>query len=341
MYWFVSFAECFLCHWPLIALTATMICLFLASSFAVASSESVETEKVIMLQAYSRMEKDDGMPKQDFVQSEPEQTMLEDEQAMTADFFRSRDSNLVGMTDEEVLQYYDSEPGMCPGQEKLADVKKPFRPLAFIHIPRTGGTTIEDCTGEEDPVELRWGRHAHLWHSGEPHWCSLQHWPPSELSYYNDKETFCVVRDPYTRLMSQYRSMITQHFSTWGKDGRDSADVMNEQLLEKLQKVKEKPTESDCHFLPQAAYVFGWDKDTETVTESKKHCDNMLRFEDEWTSFNSLMVDHGYSYEMIHRDTTSKFNLTVEDLSDQVVQLYNEIVEVDFRLLNYEKRSTR
>merc|ERR1740139_822321 len=108
--------------------------------------------------------------------------------------------------------------------------------------------------------------------------CKKQHTPPNLLRYFTerqaeDRETFCMVRNPYSKLISQFGFMCGSNWGTWGQHC-GSADLMNEKLLEALKYVKEVSLfKYDCHLLPQSAYVWGWNLETNTVDNSSKHCD--------------------------------------------------------------------
>jgi len=258
--------------------------------------------------------------------------------------------------DPNFLQLPKDRPPMC----EETSVNMPFKQLALIHNPRTGGTTMEECAIDA-PHDLRWGRRqARLNTTGLPmlktngpaDFCSRWHTPPNLLPYYKDKETFCVVRNPYDRLLSQYGYMCKYGFDFDDLDGEwkwnpidkcgNSTERMNALLYKVLQKVKSNPYNFDCHFLPQAAYVWGWDPEKKIVDEGKKHCDNMLRFEPSLPdAFNQLMKEHGYAYHMTDHAAGTKTDdslnvLQPQHLSAEVIQLYNDLLDVDFRLLGYD-----
>ena len=106
-----------------------------------------------------------------------------------------------------------------------------YKPLSFIHIPKTGGTTIEKISKNHKCCE--WGMH--YWKSNHLHpkqisnqlckhslhKCCCQwmwHIPPVylydlfgkknryNLTYYdlNNRDLFAIIRNPYTRLISEY-----------------------------------------------------------------------------------------------------------------------------------------
>lgn len=101
--------------------------------------------------------------------------------------------------------------------------------LFFIHIPKTGGTSIEEAGleygvhwgGKYDAVGLNVSS-VNL--SEGPQWllevaphtvCSWQHVPPRyidlEESPYRGSENFCVSRNPYERIISEYEFLLDKH----------------------------------------------------------------------------------------------------------------------------------
>ena len=77
--------------------------------------------------------------------------------------------------------------------------------LAFIHIPKTGGTSIEEAGAQ---VGFSWGKHFNFSATNtQSSACgSLYHVPPGmlETHLYAAFDTFCAKRHPYTRAISQY-----------------------------------------------------------------------------------------------------------------------------------------
>lgn len=132
----------------------------------------------------------------------------------------------------------------CPGQAELAeDRRQRGGNLSLIHIPRTGGTTIEECTVNEKQQERRWGKYrsVDLLQKDPAFNCSIWHAPPRLLDHnglphchvldysgdgkyrplMEDEETFCVVRNPYERLISEYGFFVAHwiHDQEWTQAG--------------------------------------------------------------------------------------------------------------------------
>ena len=74
--------------------------------------------------------------------------------------------------------------------------------LTFLHIPETAGSTIETLGWKKKRCGIR--EHGVVWRRA----CDW-HTPPRDLvpreRLYPAAETFCVVRDPLDRLLSEYK----------------------------------------------------------------------------------------------------------------------------------------
>ncbi|CAK0815741.1 unnamed protein product [Prorocentrum cordatum] len=96
---------------------------------------------------------------------------------------------------------------------------------------------------------------------------------------------------------------------------------------------------NDCHMLPQAAYVYGWNPDSGEVDRGLRSCHRQLRFESMHADFSRLMEERGYPYRL----ATSKFQksndacgrLGKADLWPSTQELVQELYRMDFELLNY------
>eukprot|EP00237_Pycnococcus_provasolii_P002016 CAMPEP_0119191820 /NCGR_PEP_ID=MMETSP1316-20130426/2506_1 /TAXON_ID=41880 /ORGANISM="Pycnococcus provasolii, Strain RCC2336" /LENGTH=322 /DNA_ID=CAMNT_0007186911 /DNA_START=200 /DNA_END=1165 /DNA_ORIENTATION=+ len=145
--------------------------------------------------------------------------------------------------------------------------------VPFIHIPKTGGTSIEDTFHS---LGINAGRFAFdeddnfLPYSTMSVPCSKWHKPPR--SYVNG--SFCVLRDPYTRMVSEFnyekRQMGASHTNCTCSD----FDKWIHQMYTEL---KTNPWAHDCHFVPQTTYT--------------SKCDNILIYQQDVNTFLSAHYD--------------------------------------------------
>ena len=79
----------------------------------------------------------------------------------------------------------------CRGQSEDHQVAMVSSRLALIHIPREGGTSIEDCSADEEALD-QWGlRSSQL--NEDVHTCNNWHLPPNLMAvsnYYKGKTLF-------------------------------------------------------------------------------------------------------------------------------------------------------
>lgn len=140
--------------------------------------------------------------------------------------------------------------------------------LQFIHIPKTGGTSIE-LWGKENG--FRWGKYdrslkgdkktgdfrCNSWHTPQP----------------VSMESFCVLRQPFDRLLSEFRHRTCE------KDAQMSCDPVTFNTW--ARDIFSGPWDAnDCHILPQISYL--------------EHCDNVLAYDDVQDQFTRLLTSHGF-----------------------------------------------
>lgn len=75
-------------------------------------------------------------------------------------------------------------------------------PWQFVHVPKTGGTAVEDAGRA---AGLRWGRLADFGPCAVPGTSHWHHPPALHPEVYAGHRLFAVVREPYARLVSDFR----------------------------------------------------------------------------------------------------------------------------------------
>src|SRR5438105_2217430 len=158
-------------------------------------------------------------------------------------------------------------------------------PLTFIHIPKTGGEEIRRVG--------RTGGYEWVLNTVSPYFsCNFTHVPPSKFI----KDSFTVVRNPYDRVVSEYK---------WRNPENQSVEGMNAYIQHALQ---QRDDYLDCHWLPQHIYA--------------RHAEHVLRFENLQEDFSRLMKKYNLplvldghtnaSKDPLH---LSKKNLTLETVN--------------------------
>lgn len=245
-----------------------------------------------------------------------------------------------------------------PASGSLVDWKTNRQTLIFVHIPKNGGTAIEQA-GQASGVwwPRKWLSFWHGLRMPDGSVCEKYHIPPQYLKELNDFDydvfdvpgTFCVTRHPYDRAVSEYKYMLS---ASWG---RSMSEMYNTGLYDKLPCTAEglnhfltkalqnalggKRFQHDCHMLPQSDFVWGKD--------GKQWCRHILRAEDMESGFNALMKKFRYPVRLneITRNSKGKINnssgacqgLSTQDLSWSTRRLLDALYKPDFQLLNYSR----
>jgi hypothetical protein len=205
----------------------------------------------------------------------------------------------------------------------LLNIKKKEQFLEFIHIPKNAGTTIENIANEKN---IKWGRmkpsHKDYVHTNDSPNCSYWHVPPKYFStsshYATDKDgTFCIVRNPYERMVSEYK-----YRNPSSKDPKH----MNDWIIQHLTPEYTEQGDFNCHFLPQYNYVYD--------NLGSKLCDNVLRFENLSEDFNNLTSKYNIDLKLDddRKDNKSNNNLSIDDLNEETKYLIKTIYHNDFHL---------
>jgi len=226
-----------------------------------------------------------------------------------------------------------------------------YKHLSFIHIPRTGGTAVEACT-DGDPNE-KWGvqdpalngLHRISKTFKFPRFggnCYMQHVPPSLFEAgedpYADKETFCIVRDPYAKVVSQFKFEL----AFYKQPTECSAQQLNEVIKRRLSDLVDNGNkfQADCHWAPQAFYVYGVDKKTMTLDVKQRSCNNVLSYENLHKPLNELWKEKGYPYKLDHgvssMSTSTDCHLSPKDMDAESRRLVEKAYADDFRLFGYK-----
>ena len=177
--------------------------------------------------------------------------------------------------------------------------------LQFVHIPKNGGSSIEMFAGS---IGRQWAGARDDWPEGPTPLCAYDfsfsegdavgggskwHVPPHVWKAhgqdpYAGSENFCVVRNPYTRIVSEF--VYNQAFGRAGPGPECDGSVLNAWVNASLSAMIQlavtpnavPPANAgkyDCHLLPAAHYVGGGG------------CEHVLHFETLNSDFARLMAD--------------------------------------------------
>ncbi|KAL9184494.1 hypothetical protein ACHAXT_012464 [Thalassiosira profunda] len=245
------------------------------------------------------------------------------------------------------------------------------RRLEFVHLTKTGGTAIEKAaisvgvrwslchfsrisvcnspyTGMQDVQHKETANlgvmNTSPWHT--PPWAFASHAAYFTKNPYEGADLFTVVRNPYTRVVSEY-------YCPWAGLGKDDPDVMNQWIRQKLQGQSHQKLHEQLerfrvsgtgggffigtkHMIPQYEYVFAPGGDRLIPEE------NVLRFENIAEDFRELMerYDLGEWVQLSEEKTNAGkrgAQLSHLDLYPDTVRMINSFFERDFEAFGYER----
>lgn len=222
-----------------------------------------------------------------------------------------------------------------------------MKELKFIHITKTGGTSIEDIGMDKN---IQWGRN----HKEYGYWHYYFSEKPKKLKINYD--WFLVVRNPYERILSEY-------FCKWGGVGEiinfinlnisidnensikfrhqftkihklsfiieDINDIFTKEFMNKflIEKIKRRNNLGD-HYAEQYKYM-DYNKDIQI---------HILKFENLKNDFDNLMKTYNIdlTLDVINNKSPNKI-FTINDFSKELIELINVVYLKDFEIFNYKK----
>jgi hypothetical protein len=184
--------------------------------------------------------------------------------------------------------------------------------LKFIHITRTGGTSIEQDGLDKN---IFWGRYDRSYGIfDEPFNIKSE-------ALKRNYEWFTVVRNPYTRVISEYNYLkIVLKIKN-----PDDPKVFNSYIEKWLLMLKNnpKPQIHGYHLIPQCKYI------------DANHKITILKFENLTHEFNELMDKYEYPVKLTKLVSISNKVVTVTHLSENNIKLIKEIYKEDFEMFGY------
>ena len=189
--------------------------------------------------------------------------------------------------------------------------------LRFIHISRTAGTSIEQIGLDNQHY---WGRY-HREYGQYDEVFTNKH---TMLKISHD--WFTVVRNPYTRILSEYNylsivlkikdSKNPQIFNSFIKKWIENIenDKENHSLFGKI---------GGGHFTPQYKYI----DNTATI--------HILKYEKIEEEFNALMTSYEYNMKLNKKVNVSNTHFRINDISEENIKLIDRVYKNDFEIFGY------
>jgi len=243
--------------------------------------------------------------------------------------------------------------------------------LEFVHITKTGGTTIERVGAlagivwgsfhyvhffDNKLADISWDNETDPYNSQAP-W----HMPPrlmnkriaDDSNPYIDTTLFTVVRNPYSRWVSEYYcpwqgykggNIHVEHvMNDWIKERIGEIESANKEYFQRQigwmnpWKDVEPPHVFSKHFVDQWEYVYDFNGD--------KIVDHVLHFEHLKPEFDDLMSRYNYNVTLPDRsqmhtyqsDISADKKMTFINLYDDTVAAINKFAAPDFDAFGYER----
>ena len=191
--------------------------------------------------------------------------------------------------------------------------------IIFVHIPKCGGTTIERAFGLLNP------NNGYGINKGK----AMQHyiWKhyKNELdgNIFNNYFKFSIVRNPYTRFISEYYWCVTPKVGHKGKQSIDNFISYCKKIVDRGQY---NETIYHDHFMPQYLYIYD-DKNNLKVNK-------LFKFEN-YPVIHKFMLDK-YNIKTAHHGKGSYGKEKIILTKSQKERIYN-IYKQDFIIFNYKK----
>jgi hypothetical protein len=198
-------------------------------------------------------------------------------------------------------------PKMISVPKPIAKKQKPIRTLKFVHITKTGGSSIEDIGISHG---LFWGKY----HTEYGPWHKIL----KNNLIKNKYDWFMVVRNPYTRILSEFHCK-------WGGVGSAAKNYTIKQFNEYVVNKIINRNKLGNHYTEQYLYR----KDMRNI--------HVLKFENLKKDFNDLMKKYKLNCTLnVHTNSNDKV-FTIKDFDEKTIELIKKVYKNDFEIFNYSK----
>jgi len=287
---------------------------------------------------------------------------VEDETTMGKEQLQQQPAAEAAATGAEATAQERRKLNFMPGlsdESRSWENMKVTRPLNFLHIPKTGGSSIFLIAAKNG---LSWGEclFPSSWRIRKcPNETNIGKWPehpydapwwhtpiqylPKNKKPYNKQDLFAVMRNPYERAVSEYYYYCQIHKrECYSKDKQDSAERMNRELQQFLGTALRAEKNSSEYFIEFGHWIPQYDYFFNTTASGRKEriVKHVLHHEYLNDEFAALVQAYGYNFTLPQKHMRSRKDmgakLTTADLTEKTMKLIDIVYEKDFQIGNYE-----
>lgn len=193
-----------------------------------------------------------------------------------------------------------------------------MKPLKFSHVTKTAGTTIENEAKKRNILWGRFDKEYGWWHG------TLKSKPANLVNQY---DWFTVVRNPYTRIISEFHCKFGGMGAKPKKMLEFSKGDFNNYLIKKITEMQ-LPNKfhlpAGWHYTPQHYYAHN------TATLS------VLKFENLKPEFNALMKKYELPVLLNSHENANSKIFYISDINQKLRDTINKVYEKDFEYFNYD-----
>ena len=196
--------------------------------------------------------------------------------------------------------------------------------ILFIHIPKTGGTTIENNMETMNKPIFKGGY-------GVLRKVVYQHFDYKDyikffgIDSFNEFKKFSIVRNPYSRIISEY--YWTPSLTDLGYKSGKSFDYFLDQVYDIVKNKKYNLTIYHNHFIPQYEFICDIDR--------KIMVDKLFKFE-EYDKVLDFLKKKKYNIDFNKKLNACEKGRKIKLNTDQKKKIYS-IYKKDFAIFEYKK----
>lgn len=206
--------------------------------------------------------------------------------------------------------------------------KKAGKTHLYIHIPKTGGTSVESLLCKSG-FEMHYAEYLGENKLNNVRWCSPQHLHAKRLQEEFNIDTFdsvfTTVRNPYARFKSEY---CMQHFQAT----IPSKQAIEDWAVKAFAEYKINPYHLDNHLRPQSEFII-----PDSSVFKLEDGINTLRMQLEEILGESL---HGDDVHELNHQAFTGLNSKNLSLSQNTIDILNKHYAKDFALGSYSMECT-